>query len=262
MKATTMQFGCAAWGFRETPLEQQLEITRQLGLDTLELGIAGHENDRLQIDSSEHDIAQVKSLFTRYGILLNHASTGNDFTQAEATSSLDDVNKVRRVIEIAEKLGIRTLRIFAGFSPAEDVTGARWDRMVSCLNFAADYADKHNITLAVETHGGVKPVRGGVAHFHSTSTRPELLERWLSAVSPSLKLLFDPANLGAVGMNETEILDLYNRLQSRIAIFHLKDFKRVSAEGTGTVRMWRWSTRLEKAHDGIQYFYRNRFSRV
>jgi sugar phosphate isomerase/epimerase len=229
MTTSTMQFGCAAWGFRETPLEQQLEITRQLGLDILELGIAGHENDRLQVDASESAIASVPALYYRKGVSLKGASTGNDFTQEEPVACLADLEKVMRVTTIAARLGAHTLRIFAGFSPAAEVTGARWDRMVLSLNAAVEHASRHGVTLAVETHGGVKAVPGGITHFHSTSTRPELLKRWLNEVSPQVRLLFDPANLGAVGMNEVEILDLYHELQPRIASFHLKDFKRVSA---------------------------------
>lgn len=224
-----MQFGTAAWGFRETPLERQLEITRKLGLSVLELGIAGHDNDRLQVGASDADLAAVAALFRSHGVSLSCASTGNDFTHADETASLADLEKVKTVTTLAAKLGVRYLRIFAGFSPAEEVTGKRWDRMVSCLNEAVLHADALGVTLAVETHGGVKPVPGGIAHFHSTSTRPELLSRWLGEVSPHVRLLFDPANLGAVGMDEKAILALYQDLKPQISTFHLKDFKRVSA---------------------------------
>lgn len=223
-----MKFGSAAWGFRETPLEQQLVITQELGLEALELGVAGHENDFLQVDATAEQITRVGELFKRYGVSLRAVSTGNDFTQADESACKADLEKILRVTALAEALGAHTLRIFAGFSPAEDVTGARWKRMVSCLNEAIENAESHGVTLAVETHGGVKSVPGGIAHFHSTSTRPELLTRWLGEVSPKARLLFDPANLGAVGMKEAEILALYHQLQPQIAVFHLKDFKRVS----------------------------------
>ena len=47
-----MNIGLAAWGFRETHLQKQLAITRSLELDLLELSIAGHRNDVLQLDAS------------------------------------------------------------------------------------------------------------------------------------------------------------------------------------------------------------------
>ena len=54
-----MQLGNAAWGLRETPLEQQLAITAAMGLELLELSIAGYERDYLQLDADEKKIAEV-----------------------------------------------------------------------------------------------------------------------------------------------------------------------------------------------------------
>ena len=44
-----MLFGNASWGFRETPLEKQLEITSEMGLELLELGIANAPIYRLTL---------------------------------------------------------------------------------------------------------------------------------------------------------------------------------------------------------------------
>jgi sugar phosphate isomerase/epimerase len=225
----TLQFGAASWGFRETPLERQLEITQALGLDELELGIAGHENDVLQLGATAETLMQVQALFAGHGIPLLHASTGNDFTQADEAACLASLEAVKRVSEIAAKLGARHLRIFAGFSPEEEVQGARWELMVRCLNEAVRYAAPLGLTLAVETHGGVKSVPGGVVHFDSTTTRPELIARLLCEVDKRATILFDPANLGAVGMSEGTILALYRTLRPRISALHLKDFKVVGS---------------------------------
>ena len=53
-----MRFGNAAWGFRETPLEKQFEITRNMGLDILEVGIANAPDD-IPLDVSEERIAEI-----------------------------------------------------------------------------------------------------------------------------------------------------------------------------------------------------------
>ena len=47
-----MRYGLAVWGLRFTPLREQLAMTRRLGVDLLELGIAGFRTDLLQADSS------------------------------------------------------------------------------------------------------------------------------------------------------------------------------------------------------------------
>jgi len=107
-----MQFGNASWGFRETPLEKQLEITSDMGLETLELGIANAPND-LPLDVTDKELENVKKLFKKYNVKLLCAATGNDFTEGND----GDTDKIKRVTDICAFLGVKYLRIFAGFSP-------------------------------------------------------------------------------------------------------------------------------------------------
>ena len=220
-----MIFGNAAWGFRETPLEKQLQITKEMGLEYLELGIGGHRNDYIQLDAGDEILEGARELFNRYGIKLLCASTGNDFTLASETECLNELKNIKGAIDIAGKLGIAHLRIFAGFSPAAEVTGKRWSTMRNCLCESSEYASGVGVSTAVETHGGVESEYGGVRHFYSTSSKPELLLNLMAQLPSEAKVVFDPANLGAVGLNGNEINALYRKLKPRIAYMHLKDFK-------------------------------------
>ena len=219
-----MKLGNAAWGFRETPLEKQLEITRSLGMNLLELGIGGHPNDFLQLDATERDIAQVKKLFEQFDVELLCASTGNDFTAAAENECIESLKNVKKAIEIASRLGIKYLRIFAGFSSAGEVTGKRWKRMINMLNEALKHGQKFNVLPAIETHGGVEEYLDGIRHFNSTTTAKETFAKLFDELEYPAGIVFDPANLGAVGMNTGEIIEWYRCFESRIAYFHLKDF--------------------------------------
>ena len=170
-----MKFGNASWGFRENPLDKQLEITSGMGLPLLELGIANAPND-LPLDITDSEIEKVKELFEEYKISLECGATGNDFTNGNK----DDVAKIRKVIDSCKKLGVKYLRIFAGFSPVNEVTGKRWDIMIGCLKETGEYAKAKGIIPVVETHGGVIGYADGVQHFHSTSTEPTALLKMLS----------------------------------------------------------------------------------
>ncbi len=225
-----MLIGAAAWGLRETPLEEQLKLVGGLGLGSLELSIAGHENDFLQVDSSAKDIEYAAKLFSDNGLALVAAATGNDFTQAEEGACLADLARLEKVVAIAGKLGVKYLRVFAGFSRVEEVAGKRWEVMVDCLKKANDKARECGVCLAMETHGGVEEVAGGIRHFYSTSSKPEVLRKLLGEIPADMGLVFDPANLGAVGMSTAEVIALYKELKDRIYYLHLKDFRQVSAE--------------------------------
>ena len=211
-----MQFGNAAWGLRETPLEDQLKLTSAMGLRLLELSIAGYDKDYLQTDATAGQIAEVRELFSRYGIALDCACTGNDFTGEDADLQLA---KVKTVIGICGQLGVKALRIFAGFQSDSAVIGARFDHMLECLSAAAECARQHNVVLAVETHGGVTSNGDALVHFASVTTR---VDTWSEILKTGVSINYDPANLAAVGA--TDPVAFYERFHASIPYVHLKDF--------------------------------------
>jgi sugar phosphate isomerase/epimerase len=222
-----MKLGTAAWGLRETPIREQLTLTRALNLNNLEISVGNHPNDFLQVDSTSQKIQELENLLQEHSIPPRSAVTGNDFTQDSEKAVGEDVEKVKRVVEICAQMKVRHLRIFSGFSPAAEVVGKRWDRMVDSIRQVTEWAIQHQVTLVMETHGGVVASGDGVRHFESTSTQPVILDRLLQESPRQLRLLFDPANLGALGMNEEKILDLYRQVKNRVEVFHLKDFRRL-----------------------------------
>ncbi len=209
-----MKFGCAAWGFRELPLEKRLEITKKSDLTILELGIENADTDVKLTDS----VAEIKELYAQYGIELVCAATGNDFTNGNK----DDVEKIKKVIDMCAELGVKYLRIFAGFSPVEEVVGKRWDVMIEALTEVGNYSKDKGVTLAVETHGGVNGFDDGVEHFYSTSTKPEVLKKLMEQIPKNVYFNYDPANLYAVGIKNPD--EIYQMIKDRVAYAHFKDF--------------------------------------
>ncbi len=217
-----MIYGNASWGFRETPLEEALKITKEMGLSAFELGIANAEND-LPLNISDAEIENVKRLYKKYNLDISCAATGNDFTDG----GKNDIEKVKKVIDICSKLGVKYLRIFSGFSPVNEAIGNRWDNMIFCIKEVSNYAEKKNITLTIETHGGVSAFDDGVEHFYSTSAKPETLYKMMSELPDSVMINFDPANLWAVGEKHPE--EVYNELKDRVKVVHMKDFAPLSS---------------------------------
>lgn len=215
-----MRFGLAAWGLREEPLEAQLRITRELGLDLLEFSIANYAKDALQIPCADAEIANVKALFQRYGVRLECGCTGDDLTNDDVE---EQKRKVAAVIEVSARLGLKYLRVFAGFNSDSRVHGERLTRMLGALRELNALASGKGVTLCVETHGGVAALAdGALLHFHSVSTRVDQLRKILDA---GASLCYDPANLSAVGCAAPEAF--YRLFRDRIPYVHLKDFKDV-----------------------------------
>lgn len=222
-----MRYGNAAWGLRETPLEKQLAITRDMGVDLLELSIAGYDKDFLQVGAPDAQIAQVRDWFAQYGVKLECACTGNDFTGDDCA---EQVAKVKAVIAIAAKLGIKYLRIFAGFSSDSVVIGRRAERMLAALREVNAAAQAAKVVLVVETHGGVAvnadapacPDGDVLVHFASPTTRVDM---WPAILATGVSINYDPANLAAMG--DSDPVAFYRKFSANIPYMHLKDFRDV-----------------------------------
>ncbi len=213
-----MILGNAAWGLRETSLEKQLQITAGMGLALLELGIAGYSKDYLQLDAGKSRILEVKALFEDYEIKPDCACTGNDFTNDDVEEQLD---RVKKVIDIGAEIGVKYLRIFGGFNSDSVVYGRRFDVMIDALRRAAEHAGDRMI-LVVETHGGVAQNGTAQVHFASAVTRSDY---WPEILKTGVKINYDPANLAAVG--EADPVAFYQRFSEDIKYVHLKDFRSV-----------------------------------
>ena len=218
-----MQYGLAAWGLRLTPLRDQLAMTKRLGVRHLELGIAGFRTDLLQADSSACFTDTVRALFRENNLTPACAATGNDFTLPKESDTLVSLDRTLAALKLADALGIRYLRIFAGFSPVAEVTGERYRLLVDCLRKVYQAAKQTQVIPVMETHGGVDVLADGtVRHFASISTEDETLEKLLNDI-PAMKLNFDPANLHVLGK---DVAAFYRRYREKIAYVHLKDFVR------------------------------------
>lgn len=214
-----MRIGNAAWGLRETPLRRQLEMTAEMGLELLELSIAGYNKDFLQLDATPAQKREVLKMFGECGLKPECACTGNDFTGNDVPAQ---VEKVRKVIDIAADLGIGYLRIFAGFSSDSVVFGERFDHMIAALKEVAVHSAKRQVIPVVETHGGVAENNGALVHFASVTTRSD---HWRLILETGVSINYDPANLAAVGALDP--ISFYHDFHHQIKYMHLKDFRSV-----------------------------------
>ncbi|MBO7741121.1 MAG: sugar phosphate isomerase/epimerase [Victivallales bacterium] len=210
--------GSAAWGLRETPLEEQFALCRRLGLSQLELSIGNGPKDWVQPDSPEELLEKIALWREQYGVGTICGCTGNDFT-AEGDLG-GDIAHVKAATDTASRLGIRYLRIFAGFTSDSLIYGARLERMLDALKAVAEHGAERGMVIAVETHGGVTPTGdGSIIHFQSPSTRADI---WPMILATGCRMLFDPANLNAAGHPDTTAF--LREFRDAVAYVHLKDF--------------------------------------
>ena len=144
------------------------------------------------------------------GLELAVYSIGNDFFQPERGAWEKQLADVRTGVEVADRLGVRTLRVFSGNAKPgyafED--GLAW--IVEGLAASAEHAQRYHVTLALENHGLM-------------AGRSDQVQQVIAAVgSPALRANIDTGNFLLVGQNPT---DAAQELAPLAALVHLKDFR-------------------------------------
>jgi sugar phosphate isomerase/epimerase len=220
-----MKIGCGEWGFRELPMAEHFRLAQKFGFRTLEFGLGGGQVGRLPAAPTEREIADFVALGQSYGITTPGCCLENDFTLADPSAHNAMVAATLAQIRMAARCGARQVRLFAGFTPAANMTAAIWSRMLEAFGQADALSAELGLTIAIETHGQITFRAGAAHHVHTVSTEPAALRRLIKELPPRVGFNYDPGNLKAVApQDKTYALPL---LQGRINYCHLKDWRRL-----------------------------------
>jgi sugar phosphate isomerase/epimerase len=220
--------GCGEWGFRNRSIPEYFDIATSLGFRHLEFGIGGGWPGRLPDAPTPADVAAFRRLADRHAVTTRYCCLENDFTRHDAADHASQVRAVLAQLPAAADCGALVVRLFAGFTPAEHVSGAIWDRLLDALGTCAAFASARGMTIAVETHGAITALPdGSLAHRHTVTTHRDWLNRLLGEMPARVGFNYDPGNLKAADPSD----DRYGAdlLAGRVTYCHLKDWRRAGA---------------------------------
>ncbi len=87
------------------------------------------------------------------GLDISGTGVRNDFTNPDENKRKEDINLVKKWIEVAEKLGAPVIRIFSG---TQLPSGHSWDEvmtwMVKDINECVAHGKKHGVIVAIQNH--------------------------------------------------------------------------------------------------------------
>ncbi len=226
MPKKQIKVGLGWWGFREMPIEDHLRIAEDFGFKTLEFGI-GDLVSTLPLKVLESEIEAFQKGAADRGIRLTHATVENDFTVGpEHREAM--LERTFQEMTLARQVGADSIRLFAGFRPAAEMTEDAYQWLLHAFREAADHADNLEMAIGIETHGQIQwDEEGAALHTHTVSTHRDWLARLVEDLPDAVGFNYDPGNLKAVEPEDTRYaLDL---LDSRINYCHLKDWRRKGA---------------------------------
>jgi len=214
--------GCGWWGFRERAFATHLDSCAATGFRTLEIGIGDEFAATFPMNTDRQQAAEAMSKAAEAGIKLSFATAENDFSLADPQAHRRMLEHVLAVIDIARLFRVSHLRLFAGFTPAKEVTARRYEQVVDAFKVVNERCVEYGIAISVETHGKIT-WKGDVAHHENTiSTDPHYLERLVRDLPPNIGFNYDPGNIKAVWPEESDCL--VSIINERINYCHLKDW--------------------------------------
>ncbi|HAM39331.1 MAG TPA: hypothetical protein DCP53_08080 [Elusimicrobia bacterium] len=212
--STKSRIIAAAWGFRKLSVKEYFKSVNKLGICGLEMHIDAKETKN-SLDSTNpvEEAKKAKELSEKYCVSISSIAIGNDFT----LNNDDDINRqienVKRAIDLADMLDSRIIRIFAGFIEKSKITDSTYKKVWDSLNNVGKYAEKKNITLCIENHGGI------------TANGDDCLKVLKGIKSKAVAINFDPANFYFYGEDPLKGL---RKVAKYIKYAHWKDVKKVN----------------------------------
>ncbi len=183
-------------------LEEVLKKPKIFDIDSIELRVA---DDGIHLKPSYPIDDRALDTIRRSGVKIVAIAGYARFSDPLDAERRKNQELLRTLILMARDLGARVVRVYAG--RFVDEADKAVPRVARALNEIAGFASDNGVTIAIETH--------------DEAARLEILMRLLEMLDPSIKILYDPANMIMAGERHEES---FESIKSRIAHVHIKDF--------------------------------------
>ena len=144
-----MKYSFMSFSTTNLTLEEMLQLAKKLGYAGVELRLDSKHAHGIETDASDEKIENAKKLSEKYGVEICCIATSCRF--ADSDSVKENIEKAKEAVELADKLGVKRLRVFGGAYP-NDTYEKAFDNVVSALTEVSDFIGDRDITLCFETH--------------------------------------------------------------------------------------------------------------
>ena len=208
---TDIKLCAGGWGFREMDIPSYFEACAALGFRWVEMNLSDGPGTRhLSSRPSKADLEAMVRAEEAAGVKVVCFCAGSDFTQTDAKLVAEDVAQVKAYVDMAADCGVEIVRVFAGWTPFEQLRPADYERCGAALAQVGAYARDKGVLIALENHGG------------PAGTAAQVLRLLELADHANVKANFDGGNFA---MSKEDPLAAYLVLRDRIGYTHWKDVR-------------------------------------
>ncbi|MBW7455220.1 sugar phosphate isomerase/epimerase family protein [Paenibacillus sepulcri] len=182
--------------------------------------IADNGGEHVEISTFGSDLADTPELIPAIvqkakdaGIDISNYCISANFISPASGNYAQEIERVKKHVDIAEQLGVKTMRHDVAFRPKEESTERQYtedfEQLVNAVRIVADYAVQYGITTSIENHG-----------FYIQSS--DRVQRLINAVDrPNYKTTLDIGNFMCVDEDPAAAV---KKNLPYASIVHLKDF--------------------------------------
>ncbi|MCE5270198.1 sugar phosphate isomerase/epimerase [bacterium] len=146
--ASGPKVGLCTIAFQERPLFEVLELAAQVGFDGVE---PWGKPDHVPLNTPDERVREIRAKLDSLGLACSHY--GSYVRLGEEHPAGEQQTNMKRSLEIADILGTRIVRIWAGDKNSEQLSAADWDRIVEDAKVYCGLAEPKGMQLAMEMHG-------------------------------------------------------------------------------------------------------------
>lgn len=126
-------------------LESFIDTAAGLGLD----GIDIHTNAFASTDDDY--LRNIRMRCLKRGLAISYIGISNNFGKSESELAAE-VDKVKHWIDVADRLRVPLVRIFAAWEREEESPKVTWDRMITCIKDVAAYGGDKGVVVGLHNH--------------------------------------------------------------------------------------------------------------
>jgi len=132
-------------------LEELIEFCAEKGIFAVDL--TGYYFPGYPQVPSDEFLYNIKRKAFSLGVEISGTGVRNDFTHADPAKRQESVQHIKNWIEVAEKLGAQTIRIFSGNQkPAGYSRAAVLEWMLKDIRTCIEYGKAHGVVVALQNH--------------------------------------------------------------------------------------------------------------
>jgi sugar phosphate isomerase/epimerase len=147
------KIGVIHYNFPDYSMEDFLSYAEKTGFGYVELQIGDVWNGEEPVSEATVRAQNLKRALDAHGLVVSALAAGNDFVVLDPGEVRSQVERMRKICDLAEILGTKILRMEGG-RPKESVPEDRWVEAIStCLTECLDFVEDRDLYLAVDNHG-------------------------------------------------------------------------------------------------------------